>query len=306
METLSKQLNAKYGKGYSVPNLQNFRKFYQIYCNRFSIRYPLGTKTPDFEKRYPLGSESQSKGFSSRLSWSHYRALMRVKQEKARNYYEQECAEAGWDKRTLERQIHSQYFERTLKNQAQHTNAKSKEVQLAPASIDSLKHPYVLEFLDLPQTPDLQELQLESAVIAQLQSFLLELGKGFAFVGRQKRLQFEDKDLFVDLVFYNCFAKCYLLIDLKMGELTHQDIGQMDGYVRLYDDQYTSSDDNPTIGLILCAEKNEAVAKYSVLQDRKQIFASKYMLYMPSEEELAAELVREQKLIGNNREEGVE
>jgi nuclease YhcG-like protein len=160
-----------------------------------------------------------------------------------------------------------------------------------------LKNPYVLEFLGLPEVPTLHEMQLESAIITHLQTFLLELGKGFAFVARQKRMRFEDTDLYVDLVFYNCIVKCYLLIDLKIGEITHKDVGQMDGYVRMFDDLYTAPDDNPTIGLILCAEKNDAVAKYSVLNDRKQIFASKYMLYLPTEEELRKELARERALI---------
>ncbi|MBF0353449.1 MAG: DUF1016 domain-containing protein [SAR324 cluster bacterium] len=160
-----------------------------------------------------------------------------------------------------------------------------------------MKNPYVLEFLGLPEVSTLHEKQLESAIITHLQTFLLELGKGFAFVARQKRMRFEDTDHYVDLVFYNCILKCYLLIDLKMGELSYQDVGQMDGYVRMFEDLYTAPDDNPTIGLILCAEKNEAVAKYSVLSDRKQIFASKYMLYLPTEQELAIELERERRLI---------
>lgn len=143
----------------------------------------------------------------------------------------------------------------------------------------------------------MHEKQLESAIITYLQAFLLELGKGFAFVARQKRMRFEDTDLYVDLVFYNCILKCYLLIDLKIGEITHKDVGQMDGYVRMFDDLNIAKDDNPTIGLILCAEKNEVVAKYSVLNDRKQIFASKYMLYLPTEKELALELERERRLI---------
>ena len=172
-----------------------------------------------------------------------------------------------------------------------------QQVVPRPPAIESLKNPYILEFLGLPDTTTLHETQLESAIITHLQAFLLELGKGFAFVARQKRLRFEETDLYVDLVFYNCILKCYLLIDLKMGELSHQDVGQMDGYVRLFDDLFTVDDDNPTIGLILCTEKNEAVAKYSVLRDRRQIFASRYMLYLPTEEELTRELTRERRLI---------
>jgi predicted nuclease of restriction endonuclease-like (RecB) superfamily len=175
--------------------------------------------------------------------------------------------------------------------------AGRQQVATRQPAVESLKNPYVLEFLGLPDTVTLHETQLESAIITHLQAFLLELGKGFAFVARQKRLRFEETDLYVDLVFYNCILKCYLLIDLKMGELSHQDVGQMDGYVRLFDGLFTVDDDNPTIGLILCTEKNEAVAKYSVLRDRRQIFASKYMLYLPTEEELTRELARERRLI---------
>ena len=224
---------------------------------------------------------------------------MRVKKEDARLFYEQETVECGWSKRDLERHIHSQYYERMLKNQQQPvTKNMTKSLSLKQnVSIEVLKNPYVLEFLGLPENPVLQETQLESAIITQLQSFLLELGKGFAFVGRQKRLQFENKSYYVDLVFYNCILKCYLLIDLKINELSHKDVGQMDGYVRMFDDLYTASDDNPTIGLILCADKNESVAKYSVLSERKQIFASKYMLYLPTEEELKIEIKKERLLI---------
>jgi predicted nuclease of restriction endonuclease-like (RecB) superfamily len=237
--------------------------------------------------------------FSPHLSWSHYRALMRVSKPEARNFYEREAIECGWDKRSLERQIHSFYYERMLasQNPNQMLECARREVSAPQEGIETLKNPYVLEFLGLPELAVLHETQLEAAIITHLQTFLLELGKGFAFVARQKRMRYEDTDLYIDLVFYNCIIKCYLLIDLKMGELTHRDVGQMDGYVRMFDELYTAVDDNPTIGLILCAEKNEAVARYSVLNDRKQIFASKYMLYLPTEKELAQEIEREQRLI---------
>jgi predicted nuclease of restriction endonuclease-like (RecB) superfamily len=238
-------------------------------------------------------------GFSTKLSWSHYRAIMQVRKPEARLFYEQEAIECGWDKRALERQIQTSYFERILKSQnyvKMKKSARSEITKYEPA-IETLKNPYVLEFLDLPDTAIIHETQLESSIITHLQSFLLELGKGFALVARQKRMCFEGTDFYVDLVFYNCVLKCYFLIDLKMDKLSHQDVGQMDGYVRMFDDLFAADDDNPTIGLILCTEKNEAVAKYSVLKDRKQIFASKYMLYLPSEKELAYELARERRLI---------
>ncbi len=255
---------------------------------------------PSPEISYPTGGELN--GFSSQLSWSHYRALMRVDKPEARDFYEQETIECCWDKRSLERQIHSQFYERMLKSQTpqQMVERARQEIVPRPEGIDSLKNPYVLEFLGLPEVASLHEKQLEAAIITHLQTFLLELGKGFAFVARQKRMRFDDTDLYIDLVFYNCILKCYLLIDLKMGELSHRDVGQMEGYVRMFEDLYTAPDDNPTIGLILCDKKNEAVAKYSVLNDRKQIFASKYMLYLPTEEELQIELARERKLIEDN------
>ena len=248
--------------------------------------------------RYPPGSQS-APAFSPQLSWSHYRALMRVEQREARDFYEEETIAGGWDKRTLERQIHSFYYERMLKSQ--HPAALLQEgrrtLSGTEAAIETLKNPYVLEFLGLPEVAGLQESELESAILTSLQDFLMELGKGFAFVGRQKRLRYEETDRYVDLVFYHIPSRFYLLIDLKLGELTHADVGQMDGYVRMFDDLCLCEGDNPTIGLILCTEKNETVAKYSVLKDRRQIFASKYTLFLPTEEELRREIERERRLI---------
>jgi predicted nuclease of restriction endonuclease-like (RecB) superfamily len=309
LEKLSKKLNKHYGSGFSISNLRNFRQFYQMYPNRLNIiRYPLGSELVNSingqplneicRKSYPSGSECL-KGFSPQLSWSHYRSLMRVNDEKARLFYEHEAITCGWDKRTLERHIYSQYYERLLSSQHPEKMMQSalNGSPLQKSLIDVLKNPYVLEFLGLPDSSTLHETDLEAAIITHLQKFLLELGKGFAFVGRQKRLHFDNTDLFVDLVFYNCILKFYMLIDLKVGTLSYKDVGQMDGYVRMFDDLYTTEDDNPTIGLILCSEKNEAVARYSVLNERKQIFASKYMLYLPTEEALKIELERERKLI---------
>lgn len=308
IENLSGQLTQKYGQGFSVANLKSFRQFYLAYSDRLTEKScPQGSQLiPSPEISYPAGS--QLNGFSAQLSWSHYRALMRVDKQDARDFYEQEAFECCWDKRTLERQIHSQFYERMLKSQTPQRMVENarQEIVPRPEGIESLKNPYVLEFLGLPEVAALHEKQLESAIITHLQTFLLELGKGFAFVARQKRMCFDDTDLYIDLVFYNCILKCYLLIDLKMGELSYRDVGQMDGYVRMFDDLYTAPDDNPTIGLILCDQKNEAVAKYSVLSDRKQIFASKYMLYLPTEEELQIELARERKLIEANLEKNMD
>jgi predicted nuclease of restriction endonuclease-like (RecB) superfamily len=202
----------------------------------------------------------------------------------------------------LERQIHTQLFARLRKSRdkAGVMDLVTRGLALQ-RPIDAIRDPYVLDFLDLPDAERLHESDLEAAIIEKLQHFLLELGKGFAFVGRQKRLEYDDECFYVDLVFYNCILKCYLLIDLKMGKLTHEDVGQMDSYVRLFDDRYTTEGDNPTIGLILCAEKNQAVARYSVIYDSEQIFAARYVTYLPTVEELEREVLRERQLLESQR-----
>ena len=238
--------------------------------------------------------------FHPNLSWSHYRALMRVAAPAARRFYETEAVQANWSRRDLERQISSLFYERLLASPDQAALLESAR-QSAPliTALDMLKAPYVLEFLTLPQAPQLHENQLEQAIIDKLQHFLLELGRGFSFVARQKQMRFDDKDFYVDLVFYNYLLKCFVLIDLKIGPLTHQDIGQMDGYVRLYEAHDKVEGDNPTIGLILCSEKNSAVARYSVLHESAQLFAAKYQFTLPSEEDLQREILRERALIEN-------
>ncbi len=230
---------------------------------------------------------------------------MRVGCIEARNFYEREAIEGGWDKRTLERQIQSFYHERMLKSaKPEKMLAEGRQLSVPTSSpIDALKNPYVLEFLGLPDVAVFHELDLERAIITHLQRFLLELGTGFAFVARQKQIRIDEQERYIDLVFYHCRQKFYLLIDLKIGELTHGNVGQMDGYVRMFDGLFAASDDNPTIGLILCTEKNETVARYSVLNDRKQIFASKYMLCLPTEEQLRVEVEKERRLIETNFEE---
>jgi predicted nuclease of restriction endonuclease-like (RecB) superfamily len=300
---LAEQLTARYGKGFSSQNLWNFRRFYLAYADR--ILSPPGRESADLPVDHPPDGEWPA--LDPQLSWSHYRALMRVDKPEARRFYEQECVRAQWSRRDLERQINSLYYERLLASRDKAgmlAEARRDADLLRP--IDVLKDPYVLEFLDLPDVPRLRESQLEDAIITRLQQFLLELGRGFSFVARQQRLRFEDKDFYVDLVFYNYLLKCFVLVDLKIGELTHQDIGQMDGYVRMYEEQHRIDGDNPTIGLILCSEKNEAVARYSVLQDSQQLFASRYRLTLPSEEELQRELQRERALIENRAPQGEE
>jgi len=307
---LSRQLNSQYGKGFSETTLQYCRKFYLVYSDReTSIPRPMGgvssQNTSTIEISRPAGVKFEH-GFSPLLSWSHYRVLMRVEEETAREFYEQEAIEGGWDKRTLERQVHTQYYQRCLKSQnPQKMVIEGRTIPKTPFhAIDTLKNPYVLEFLGLPDIAELHESVLEQAIITHLQRFLLELGNGFAFVARQKHIRIDEDDRYIDLVFYHCRLKFYLLIDLKIGKLTHAHVGQMDGYVRMYDGLYAVDGDNPTIGLILCSEKCDTVAKYSVLSDRKQIFASKYMTCLPTEEQLVNEIKREIRLIENAKEDG--
>ena len=272
LEELSKRLTIEFGKGYSVQTLRNIRQFYTTFSKRSALR--------------------------SELTWTHYKCLMRVENEKAREWYINEAADQNWSTRQLDRQISVFYYERILGSRD--IESVRREADLKMASLEPtnfIRDPYVLEFLGLRDYPGLRESKIERAIIDNLQDFLLELGKGFSFVARQKRMRFSDEDFYVDLVFYNFILKCFVLIDLKIGKLTYQDIGQMDGYVRMYEENLRREDDNPTIGLILCSEKNEAVARYSVLKESKQLFASRYMLYLPTEEELQRELERERRLI---------
>lgn len=308
---LSARLTQRYGEGFSVTNLRYMRQFYQVYADRSpQIHHRSGDELPSPSlrpaKHHPAGDvldeEASSwaqaleqtdrvRGFSPRLSWSHYRILSKVKHRAERLFYEIEAAKEGWTKDHLERQIHTHLFARLWKSRDKvGVLDLARHGQRLEQPIDTLREPYVLDFLHLPDSDQLRESDLESAILAKLQAFLLELGKGFAFVARQKRLAYDDEFFYVDLVFYNCILKCYVLIDLKVGRLTHGDVGQMDSYVRLWDEQYTTEGDNPTIGLILCAEKNEAVARYSVLKESKQLFAAKYVTYLPTVEELEREL----------------
>ena len=314
-EDLSHRLAVQYGKGFSVTNLKYFRLFYQAYPERLGIRHPTGdeseiTSPAGMElalpsKSYLLGSQLPH-GFSPQLTWSHYRALMRVDHIEARDFYEREAIEGGWSKAQLERQIHSFYYDRIIANRGKEGLLPAGRERLAGEIVQPshlLKSPMVLEFLGLPDSSDLHESKLEQAIIDNLQNFLLELGKGFCFVARQKHIRFGDDDFYIDLVFYNYVLKCFLLIDLKMGKLTHADVGQMDGYVRLYEDQFKIPGDNPTIGLLLCSDKGEAVAKYSILNESRQVFASKYLPNLPTEEELRLEIEKERRLIEINLEE---
>lgn len=310
IHTLSSQLTEKFGRGFSTTNLRYFRTFYQVYADRIpEIRQIECGELVIEEKRHiqsgvleelseAVETSSRQRGFSPNLGWSHYRALMEVQNENERLFYEIEAEKENWEVKHLERQIHSFLFARLLKSRDKEgVMSLAREGQTVQKAEDVMKNPYILDFLGMPETTVFHESDIENAIISNLQAFLLELGKGFAFVGRQKRMQFDDKYFYIDLVFYNCLLNCYLLIDLKIGELTYQDIGQMDAYVRMFEEKYRQKKDNPTIGLILCSSKKETTVKYSVLSDNKQLFAAKYMLYLPSEEELKAELLRERKLI---------
>jgi predicted nuclease of restriction endonuclease-like (RecB) superfamily len=301
LKELSKKLSADFGKGFTVVNLENFRKFYQSYA----VRRKLDEPKSDAVRRI---SEEETSSIAStlrrELSWTHYRLLMRVEDEAARNYYMNEAAEQNWSTRVLERQINSLYFQRLLSSknkEALISQTETDNQQDKPTIFDFVKDPYILEFLQLQPNATLYERELESELLNKLQYFLLELGKGFSFVARQKRISADHEHFYIDLVFYNYILKCFILVDLKVGKLSHQDIGQMDLYVRYYEDQIKQDSDNPTIGLILCTEKNETIVKYSVLKESKQIFASKYKLYLPSEKELIDELNAELEQLKNKK-----
>lgn len=274
LEYLSKELTKEFGEGFTVANLRNMRQFYLTFQNRNALR--------------------------SELSWTHYRLLMRIEDDNRREFYLTECVESNWSTRQLERQINSFYYERLLATQKDLRDSVRSEIQTLEPKTDPgyiLKDPYILEFLDLKENKQYIEAELEQGLIDNLQEFLLELGKGFSFVARQKRITIEGDHYYIDLVFYNYLLKCFVVIDLKTGKLSYQDIGQIDFYVRYFEDKVKQADDNPTIGIILCADKNDTMVKYSVLSDNENLFASKYKLYLPTEEELRLELIREREMI---------
>lgn len=278
---LSKRLTASYKKGFGITTLKDARQFYLTYSNRLPIGHAL---------------RGQSEHFNPNLGWIHYRALMRVTREEARSFYEIEAAKNNWAGRELERQIHSLLFDRLLKSKDKTGLLKlATHGQEINSPVDAIKEPVVLEFLDLPESHQLVESKLEQALIDNLQSFLLELGAGFAFVKRQKRLTLDGDNFYTDLVFYHTKLKCYIIADVKVKKLTHGDIGQMQLYVNYFDREIKDESDNPTIGLMLCTEKNDAMVQYTLGENNQQIFASKYILHLPSEEDLIKELKKEVK-----------
>ena len=285
LHNLSQRLTTDFGKGFTTTNLKYMRSFYLAFPIRHALR---GESAAPGEANALLRPE---------LSWTHYRLLLSVEDPQARDWYLREAVEQHWSTRQLERQISVLYYERLLASRRKPPVRKEAAAKLASVEPEQvIRDPYVLEFLNLKDYPALRESAVEQAIIDNLQAFLLELGKGFSFVARQKRMRFEDEDFHVDLVFYNYVLRCFVLIDLKVGKLTHQDIGQMESYVRMFDAHARPEGDNPTIGLILCSRKNEAIAKYSVLNDARQIFAAKYVKVLPTERELASEIERERRL----------
>ncbi len=268
IKELSKQMIKDFGNGFTTSNLRNMRQLY--------LTFPI---------RYALRSE---------LSWTHYRSLMRVENKKAREFYLEEAINSNWSTRQLDRQINSFFYERLLssKNKEGVSNEINK-LETPKKPEDIIKNPYVLEFLGLEQNSSLYESDLEQAIITHLQKLLLELGRGYSFVSRQKRLSFDERHFYINLVLYNYILKCFVLVDLKMGDISHQDLGQMQMYVHYYEREMMNEGDNPPIGIVLCADKSDSVVKYTLPEDDNQIFTSKYKLYLPSEEELIKELNKE-------------
>ena len=279
IKSLSAKLTAEFGKGFTQNNLYYCKQFYETFPEIFHT---------------PCG-----KSFLVQLSWSHFRTLLQVADPKARDWYMNECASQSWAVKTLQRNISTQYYHRLLASNDKSVVEKEMQEKTADLQNDKLefiKNPVIAEFLGLTPNSDFSETELESAIITNLQKFLMELGKGYAFVARQQHIHTEKKDYFIDLVFYNYILKCFVLIDLKIGTVTHQDVGQMDMYVRMYDERKKSKDDNPTIGIILCSDTDEDIARYSMLKGNEQLFATKYKTYLPTQEELRAEIEKQKEL----------
>ena len=265
IKALSKQMTADFGKGFTISNLKYMRQFYLTFPNGHALR--------------------------GELSWTHYRLLMKVENEKARQFYLEECAKSAWSTRQLERQINSFFYERLLSSRDKAGVAgEIKKLEPGKSPEDIIRDPYVLEFLGLEQNASFYESDLEQALIDHLQKFLLELGRGFSFVARQKHFNVDGQHFYIDLVFYNYILKCFVLIDLKTGDLTHQDIGQMQMYVNYYTRYQMNEGDNPPVGLLLCAQKSDTLVQLTLPEDNRQIYAAKYLPYLPTEEELKREL----------------
>lgn len=274
--TLSKELTKIYGKGFDRNNLYNYLKFYKIYQNIF----------------YTVCKQSF-------LSWSHYRLLISINDKNARIWYEKEAHKNAWSVRTLQRNISTQYYYRMLSSQIKENIKNDDEEVIVEEKIKHLEHiknPLILDFLGIPENSKLRESVLEQAILSNIQVILMELGKGYAFVGRQYHIRTANGDYYVDLVFYNYILKCFILVDLKVGEITHQDIGQMDMYVRMFDELIKDKSDNPTLGIVLCSETNADIARYSILKGNEHLFATKYKLYLPNELDLKGEIEHQKQI----------
>ena len=271
IKSFSIKLTSEFGQGFSVPNLKKMKKFYLTYKSGSTLW--------------------------NQLSWSHNRLIMNIEETNKRNFYLEECIKSNWSVRQLERQINSFYYERLISTSKENKDEVKNEINILEKKErvqDFVKDPYVLEFLDIKNKRFLEK-DLESNLLEHISEFLLELGRGFSFVSRQKRIDVDGENFYIDLVFYNYVLKCFVLIDLKLDKLTHQDIGQLDFYVRYYDNEIKDISDNPTIGIILCSDKKDTIVKYSVLNDNNNLFASKYQLYLPSENELALEIEKQKE-----------
>lgn len=302
IKNLSADLKAEFGKGFSERSLREFRQFFQNLPGLLQISQTLTDLSTENIQRTPFAISVNPiwRTVFAKLYWSHYQRVLRVPDEKARAYYLTEAAEQNWSISTLDRNISTLYYQRLLSSQKKDLVQKEMEENTASFQQRSdgfIKSPTVLEFLNLPASKAYTETEFEQALIDNLQQFLLELGKGFSFVSRQKHVRTETAQFSIDLVFYNYILKCFVIVELKANKITHQDIGQLDMYVRMFDDLERKEDDNPTIGILLCTETDSTIAKYSVLSENKQLFASKYLPYLPTEEELIAEIEREKIII---------
>ena len=299
IKELSSRMTKEFGRGFTLSNVKYFRQFYLSFPIGHAARGQLSANHPT---RISHAVRDELPTISPELSWTHYRLLLKVERPETRRFYLEECIASNWSTRQLDRQINSLYYERLLASRDREpVRAEIQELEPGPTPLDVIKDPYVLEFLGLGDAPSFREKELEGALIGKLQEFLLELGRGFSFVARQRRFTVDGQHFFIDLVFYNYILKCFVLIDLKVGTLTHQDMGQMQMYVNYYTREMMNEGDNVPVGIILCADKSDALVRYTLPEGNNQIFASRYKLYLPTEEELAAELKREKQAIEMER-----
>ena len=302
LKNLSKELSSEFGRGFSERSLREFRQFYQTMPDLIEINQTASDSSEQniWRKPFAISVNPNWRTVFANLYWSHYQRVLKVADEKARLYYLTEAAQNNWSISTLDRNISTLYYQRLISSQKKElveSEMKEKSVGKNQNPDDFIRNPAVLEFLKLPTNKAYTEKEFEQTLIENLQQFLLELGKGFSFVARQKHIRTESQDFFIDLVFYNYILKCFVIVELKTTKLNHQDIGQLDMYVRMFDDMETTEFDNPTVGILLCTETDSTIAKYSVLKENNQLFANKYLPYLPTEAELVAEIEREKIII---------